>query len=476
MNNLDSGAFVVSSSKPPRTRQVSGHGIVQEKKKFEYVQLFHVLHSLTSFLLSEQPSTCNYSPRSASFSRAAFFVASSRPLGPPSSPKSSAFKRRVPRDSIAFMKISTRNLHPRNPRDANDYQTKSPARCSSHARAVSHVTTAPSDCTNLPGSDFELLAKFEMRSSKKTRSKKPSSSIQGGKIKDNSATRLDDTSFLVLNNADVVSTSDSATNKDMVDVRHPQTATSIQGKGNKCCPRRAPLCLRISSHRPRSRGSHGSLIGLPKVDLSSPVSPIFPRIASQKEQLRRRLLKLTRTLGEGIPIEMVKPPTPPSSARRDPPILLVPSVSEPGPHTPLELTLPTPSTSTSHVYGPKFLRDPRSRRTVDQGKVGSRTNEVTIEQPHFHKTAQNFRGLRIVINDREISSDDDHEGRRENQWPRSPFRNLVETDRLAPPGVNSVVIKSRNSTSRKERRQGWSGEWNQPDIQDVIHKLRIMRL
>lgn len=25
---------------------------------------------------------------------------------------------------------------------------------------------------------------------------------------------------------------------------------------------------------------------------------------------------------------------------------------------------------------------------------------------------------------------------------------------------------------RKERRQGWSGEWNQPHIQDVIDKLR----
>jgi len=44
----------------------------------------------------------------------------------------------------------------------------------------------------------------------------------------------------------------------------------------------------------------------------------------------------------------------------------------------------------------------------------------------------------------------------------------VDPTRLAPPVINGGVI-------RKERRQGWSGEWNQPHIQDVIEKLRALK-
>lgn len=53
------------------------------------------------------------------------------------------------------------------------------------------------------------------------------------------------------------------------------------------------------------------------------------------------------------------------------------------------------------------------------------------------------------------------------EWKRGELV-AVDPTRLAPPEINGGVV-------RKERRQGWSGEWNQPHIQDVIEKLRALK-
>lgn len=53
------------------------------------------------------------------------------------------------------------------------------------------------------------------------------------------------------------------------------------------------------------------------------------------------------------------------------------------------------------------------------------------------------------------------------EWKRGELV-TVDPTHLAPPEINGGVI-------RKERRQGWSGEWNQPHIQDVIEKLRALK-
>ena len=74
----------------------------------------------------------------------------------------------------------------------------------------------------------------------------------------------------------------------------------------------------------------------------------------------------------------------------------------------------------------------------------------------------------------EIADDLDCE-RKELEWKRGKLLEwkrgelvAVDPTHLAPPDVNGGVI-------RKERRQGWSGEWNQPHIQDVIEKLRALK-
>ncbi|KAF7355976.1 hypothetical protein MVEN_00927000 [Mycena venus] len=66
--------------------------------------------------------------------------------------------------------------------------------------------------------------------------------------------------------------------------------------------------------------------------------------------------------------------------------------------------------------------------------------------------------------------------------PETPFadytRPATPFDRLEPeedePTITSTMYLSPG-VSRKERGQGWSGEWNQRDMQDVIQKLRSLK-
>lgn len=66
--------------------------------------------------------------------------------------------------------------------------------------------------------------------------------------------------------------------------------------------------------------------------------------------------------------------------------------------------------------------------------------------------------------------------------PSSPFvDNLVPipgsksgNGLLAPPGME-LVGGPEGTVVRRERKQGWSGEWNRDDMQDVIQKLRALK-
>ncbi|GLB43814.1 hypothetical protein LshimejAT787_1403260 [Lyophyllum shimeji] len=62
--------------------------------------------------------------------------------------------------------------------------------------------------------------------------------------------------------------------------------------------------------------------------------------------------------------------------------------------------------------------------------------------------------------------------------PDTPFQDGVplegDSAHLAPP-TTWVAVKEQGMIQRKERRQGWSGEWNQGDMQEVIKKLRNLK-
>lgn len=56
--------------------------------------------------------------------------------------------------------------------------------------------------------------------------------------------------------------------------------------------------------------------------------------------------------------------------------------------------------------------------------------------------------------------------------PETPFADL---DPLENDDPEPTVTYLSPGVSRKERGQGWSGEWNQRDMQDVIQKLRSLK-
>lgn len=61
-----------------------------------------------------------------------------------------------------------------------------------------------------------------------------------------------------------------------------------------------------------------------------------------------------------------------------------------------------------------------------------------------------------------------HKTHASEELPHSPRPFEVNTDYLAPPSPSGGL-------KRKERKEGWSGEWNQSDMQDVIRKLRELK-
>lgn len=62
--------------------------------------------------------------------------------------------------------------------------------------------------------------------------------------------------------------------------------------------------------------------------------------------------------------------------------------------------------------------------------------------------------------------------------PNTPFINLdprEPEDDDEPSMTSGTTMYLAPGVTRKERGQGWSGEWNQRDMQDVIHKLRSLK-
>ena len=62
-----------------------------------------------------------------------------------------------------------------------------------------------------------------------------------------------------------------------------------------------------------------------------------------------------------------------------------------------------------------------------------------------------------------------------DHWPHTPFADMFQDERLALAYLSPEgIVHGINVVRKSERRQGWSGEWNQPRIEDVIQKLRTI--
>jgi hypothetical protein len=56
-----------------------------------------------------------------------------------------------------------------------------------------------------------------------------------------------------------------------------------------------------------------------------------------------------------------------------------------------------------------------------------------------------------------------------------PFAPYLECAKLLSVPAPVPAVSESSGVQRKERQEGWSGEWNQNDIQDVIRKLRNLK-
>ena len=312
---------------------------------------------------------------------------------------------------------------------------------------------------------------------------------------------------------------------------------------------------------------------------STPITPFIPithryQMPSEKERLRRRLLKLQRTFGEQITPGLVirqKPNSettagPPNNLERETIVDIRRSVSldenfvpfqttklraaptdqdllnpdsnplknlhkrqssAPEPSSPISVHLQrqdlpeTPSITLApnqELLCPNcnFLENTRKRQSGVSLAVPSYLPETVALTPI---TLTEFPGLftplcltptvptfEFELNDDDAqdssSEDDDYDSPSvydssppsplDDSCPPSPFNdftphsplqseltlcqntNLGDVPFLALDQTGLPSTPCTPGIRRQERRQGWSGEWNQPHIQDVIEKLRML--
>lgn len=184
----------------------------------------------------------------------------------------------------------------------------------------------------------------------------------------------------------------------------------------------------------------------------SPVRPAVPPL--RKEQYRRRHMKLI-----------------PALAALTPPSLFAPSPmlsrnSDYASSAKKDTSIP-PSSPTSH-----FDANSGVSIKVDISKVMSHTMYAPSHlqpAPDLDSPFVDIPVTNVVLNTAENRTTQG------DYWPRTPFVDMFQQDRvpvdsLSPEGI----VHGINVVRKSERRYGWSGEWNQPRIEDVIRKLRTL--
>ena len=297
-----------------------------------------------------------------------------------------------------------------------------------------------------------------------------------------------------------------------------------------------PLILSDSFH---ATGSQSSTLAVPLIeDKPEPLSPLTPftpispqyRMPSEKEQLRRRLLKLQRTLGEQITPGLVIRPNPNTEPAAGPPDnykenitfsrprqLAGTSLNPTSDYHPTRSTMCAPTDQDLLDLDSRFSRNLSVPFTHDTHDRESSTPVPSSHSPVHYllpetvtltpmtltafvgsvtprnatPTARSFEFvLDCDVQDSSSEEDDDEcplvlsfDG---DSCPSSPLQSdyacrsddgdivLVDLPYLTTARNEPSSIPSTPGVKRKERRHGWSGEWNQAHIQDVIEKLRTL--
>jgi hypothetical protein len=244
--------------------------------------------------------------------------------------------------------------------------------------------------------------------------------------------------------------------------------------------------------------------------ISTSKSYIHPTPESEKwieerevRHRRKRFAKLARFLGERIPPDLLLPkqesakPSGGSPRRRR----FLPSLVPPFPSVipPIRAETPTSRQGTPLSISPpcslvECPRPPSVEKTVEVFEANEPTSSSTdaasshpLAQAHFPSRSDSSISLFHEHSTQSCTNGyfevDDHINAVSSEDGKGPESSPIM---LVPPRSESrsAFLRLRPSTSspepgavsyRSERRQGWSGEWNAANMQDVISKLRDLR-
>lgn len=296
----------------------------------------------------------------------------------------------------------------------------------------------------------------------------------------------------------------------------PTTTSRIKRKGKP-----PPLILNNSFHSqfPPTLATPIDDVKPTPLTPMTPFTPISPRyrILSEKERFRRRLLKLQRTLGEQITPGLITRPTSTGGRSNDfstmstslnpsydhfptaGSMLCAPTDQDLDSYLSRNLSFrhkrksstPLPSPSVHYHYLPETVALTPMTLTAFTGSLTPKSitpksitpKSVTPTDPSFEFV------LNCDVQD-SSSEDDEYESPAISPFhdscsissPESDYRPhsdeanaiIVDTVSYLAPNRNEPDTPNTPGVRRKERRHGWSGEWNQAHIQDVITKLRSL--
>ncbi|KAJ3769022.1 hypothetical protein FB446DRAFT_238718 [Lentinula raphanica] len=255
--------------------------------------------------------------------------------------------------------------------------------------------------------------------------------------------------------------------------------TSSPRSKSKALPR--PLVLSLQS-RPAALSS-----SRPPLSPTTPLSPtsISTNLASTpslrreeseyqnylQQTRRKRMAKLTRTLGENIPPELVF--SHPTSRSRSPSVdaaalatftVSVKDLSSESSHRPQETVIPIYPQSSPVPHSPSPSAMPRSTslRAPSSSFVARRMMRKGPGHSHGHgyTKTNTLAHVQLVVP------------------PPTSGRTSSDTIRSTSSSLSTASEPTRRSgeTKRTYRKQaGWSGEWNRQDMDEVMHRLRGLK-
>lgn len=231
------------------------------------------------------------------------------------------------------------------------------------------------------------------------------------------------------------------------------SSVRLSQKRSKALPR--PLVLSLHALPASLKPSSGPISPLSPTSIATnlPSSSAYTDDYEGDDSLqarRKRMAKLTRTLGENIPPELVFNSRPRPSRPRSC------SVDAAAVAASFKVTVMSPTEPTFQQMQPPVLPSRSSSLKVPSTP---RTLASKLRSHHGHASSLGMEGLHL-----------------QRVETPEPIRNSFESTTSVSSTSSTSSFRSDKELKRTYRKQaGWSGEWNRHDMQEVMTRLRGLK-